>query len=199
MDSSTKSLFEESVKGLQDSFHSLWSEGAELSKKLTNINERVNELSATTVQANKEVNAVNKLSAFKEYDRQIVELTRKIEKLEKENTKLKEPKEPEKPKEPKEPEKPKEPDEPKEPGKPKEDYKLKEDEYNSGGEQPPPDMPDSEEEDEEDMEGEEFEHKGEQYWLVKDDEENFMYKFVGEDEIEEMPCGQLKNKKVVLF
>ena len=179
MDSNTTSLFEESVKGLQDSFHSLWTEGGELSKKLTNINERVNELSATTVQANKEVNAVNKLSAFKEYDRQIVELTRKIEKLEKENTKLKEPKEPEKPKEPKEPEKPKEPDEPKEPGKPKEDYKLKEDE--------------------EDMEGEEFEHKGEQYWLVKDDEENFMYKFVGEDEIEEMPCGQLKNKKVVLF
>jgi hypothetical protein len=35
--------------------------------------------------------------------------------------------------------------------------------------------------------------------LVMDDEENFMYKFVGEDEIEEMPCGQLKNKKVILF
>jgi chromosome segregation ATPase len=179
MDTNAKTLFEESIKGLQGSFHSLWTEGEDLSKKLSAINERVNELSATTLEANQEVTSVNKLSAFKEYDRQIVELTKQVDHLEKENNKLKEDKKKE---------------------------SEEENAYNSGGEQPPPDMPvadkeesgDEEEEsgDEDDEEeGEEYVYKGETYWMM--DEK--LYKFVSETEIEEEPCGVIVNKKPKLF
>jgi len=193
MDTNAKTLFEESIKGLQGSFHSLWTEGEDLSKKLSSLNERVNELSSTTLEANQEVTSVNKLSAFKEYDRQIVELTKQVEQLEKVNNKLREPV--------------------KEPVK-KEDTTDKEtdteDGYNSGGEQPPPDMPVSndveednvedpveEEDDEEesDEEGEEYVYKGETYWMMGEK----LYKFVSETEIEEEPCGVIVKKKPKLF
>jgi len=213
MDTNAKTLFEESIKGLQGSFHSLWTEGEDLSKKLSSLNERVNELSSTTLEANQEVTSVNKLSAFKEYDRQIVELTKQVEQLEKVNNKLRESV--------------------KEPIK-KEDTTDKEtdttdketdtidketdtvDGYNSGGEQPPPDMPvsdkeasdESDEEDEEDEEeeddeegeeddeeGEEYVYKGETYWMMDDK----LYKFVSETEIEEEPCGVIVKKKPKLF
>ena len=144
MDTNAKTLFEESIKGLQGSFHSLWTEGEDLSKKLSSLNERVNELSSTTLEANQEVTSVNKLSAFKEYDRQIVELTKQVEQLEKVNIKLKE-----QAKEPvKEPEDTVDKDKETETVK-KEDTAVSEDGYNSGGEQPPPDMPISDKEDEE--------------------------------------------------
>ena len=176
MDTNAKTLFEESIKGLQGSFHSLWTEGEDLSKKLSAINERVNELSATTLEANQEVTSVNKLSAFKEYDRQIVELTKQVDHLEKENNKLKEDKKKE---------------------------SEEENAYNSGGEQPPPDMPvadkeesgDEEEESGDEEEGEEYVYKGETYWMM--DEK--LYKFVSETEIEEEPCGVIVNKKPKLF
>jgi chromosome segregation ATPase len=175
MDTNAKTLFEESIKGLQGSFHSLWTEGEDLSKKLSAINERVNELSATTLEANQEVTSVNKLSAFKEYDRQIVELTKQVEHLEKVNNKLKEE---------------------------KKESEEEENEFNSGGEQPPPDMPvydkeesGDEEDDEDEEEGVEYVYKGETYWMM--DEK--LYKFVSETEIEEEPCGVIVNKKPKLF
>jgi predicted RNase H-like nuclease (RuvC/YqgF family) len=174
MDTNAKTLFEESIKGLQGSFHSLWTEGEDLSKKLSAINERVNELSATTLEANQEVTSVNKLSAFKEYDRQIVELTKQVEHLEKVNNKLKEQN--------------------------KETETVEEYEFNSGGEQPPPDMPvadkeESGDEEDDEEEGEEYVYKGETYWMM--DEK--LYKFVSETEIEEEPCGVIVNKKPKLF
>ena len=204
MDTNAKTLFEESIKGLQGSFHSLWTEGEDLSKKLSSLNERVNELSATTLEANQEVTSVNKLSAFKEYDRQIVELTKQVEHLEKVNNKLKE-----------------QGKETETVGKETETGKytaVSENGYNSGGEQPPPDMPISDkeeseedeeengeegEDDEEDEEeggeseeeGEEYVYKGETYWMM--DEK--LYKFVSETEIEEEPCGVIVKKKPKLF
>ena len=101
---------------------------------------------------------------------------------------------------------------------------LGDDEYNSGGEQPPPDMPvssdsdieeepeeeleeeepeeeeleEEEEEEEEELDGEEYIHKGKSYWLVKD-EDNFLFNFIGDDEIEEMPCGQFFDNKPEFF
>jgi len=131
-------------------------------------------------------------------------------------------------------------------------YHLEDDEYNSGGEQPPPDMPissdseeaeeeeeeaeveeeeeeeaeeeeeeaeveeaeveeaeeeeeeeeeaeeEEEEAEEEELDGEEYIHKGKSYWLVRD-EDNFLFNFIGDDEIEEMPCGQFFDNKPEFF
>ena len=208
MDNKTKNLFDSSIIGLRDSFNSLWTEGEELAKKLQNLNERVNELTKTTSEATKEVTIVNKLSLFKEYDRQIVELTRKIELLEKENGKFKE-------KHKLELEKKKLEKKKKKDKKDKEEIVEEvvevvevvevESEYNSGGEQPPPHMPKASdepvpsEEEEGEEEGEEYEYKGETYWLIRDSEEDFFYKFITEEEIEDMPCGQLLDNEPVLF
>jgi len=187
MDTNAKTLFEESIKGLQGSFHSLWTEGEDLSKKLSCLNERVNELSATTLEANQEVTSVNKLSAFKEYDRQIVELTKQVEQLEKVNIKLKESVKESVKEAVKESVK-------------KEDT-VEEEGFNSGGEQPPPDMPVSDKEEsaeegeESEEEGEEYVYKGETYWMM--DEK--LYKFVSDTEIEEEPCGVIVKKKPKLF
>ena len=209
MDNKTKNLFDNSIIGLRDSFNSLWTEGEELSKKLQNLNERVNELTKTTSEATKEVTIVNKLSLFKEYDRQIVALTRKMELLEKENGKFKEKHKLELEKKKLEKKKKKE----------KKELvievvevvevveEVEEVGYNSGGEQPAPDMPKAADEpapapsDEEgdEEEGEEYEYKGETYWLIRDSEEDFFYKFITEEEIEDMPCGQLLDNEPVLF
>jgi len=195
MDTNAKTLFEESIKGLQGSFHSLWTEGEDLSKKLSCLNERVNELSATTLEANQEVTSVNKLSAFKEYDRQIVELTKQVEQLEKVNIKLKETvKETVK-------EAVKESVKKEDTVEEDEDEDEEEEGFNSGGEQPPPDMPVSDKEgsaeegEESEEEGEEYVYKGETYWMM--DEK--LYKFVSDTEIEEEPCGVIVKKKPKLF
>ena len=193
MDTNAKTLFEESIKGLQGSFHSLWTEGEDLSKKLSCLNERVNELSATTLEANQEVTSVNKLSAFKEYDRQIVELTKQVEQLEKVNIKLKETV--------KETVKEAVKESVKKEDTVEEDEDEEEDGFNSGGEQPPPDMPVSDKEEsaeegeESEEEGEEYVYKGETYWMM--DEK--LYKFVSDTEIEEEPCGVIVKKKPKLF
>ena len=79
--------------------------------------------------------------------------------------------------------------------------------YNSGNEQPPPNMPtasDSEsgeesgEESEEELEGDEISVDGVEYWYVSDSD-NYIYKFISEEEVDEMPCGTYINLKINLF
>ena len=181
----TKELFDKSIIGLQDSFNSLFDKEKELASSLKDVNKRINEISVATQEVETELPIVNKLSAFKEYDRQIVELNMKIEFLEKQNEKLKKKEESK--------------EESKEDGEDKG--------YNSGNEQPPPNMPtasDSEsgegsgEESEEELEGDEISVDGVEYWYVSDSD-NYIYKFISEEEVDEMPCGTYINLKINLF
>ena len=185
----TKELFDKSIIGLQDSFNSLFEKENELASSLKDVKNRINEISVATQEVETELPIVNKLSAFKEYDRQIVELNKKIEFLEKQNEKLKKKEEPK---------------------------ESKEEGYNSGNEQPPPNMPtasDSEkseeesvdesvdesgEESEEELEGDEISVDGVDYWYVSDSD-NYIYKFISEEEVDEMPCGTYINLKINLF
>ena len=66
----TKELFDKSIIGLQDSFNSLFEKEQELASSLKDIHNRINEISVATQEVETELPIVNKLSAFKEYDRQ---------------------------------------------------------------------------------------------------------------------------------
>ena len=189
----TKELFDRSIKGLQDSFNSLFVKEKELSNSLKSVNDRMNELSVITQEVEKEVekevSTVNKLSAFKEYDRQIVELNKKIEFLEKRNEK-----------------------QDKKLKKKEESEDLQDDEYNSGNEQPPPNMPNASDSDNEsnsesnsgsegsaeELDGDEISVDGVDYWFVNDSDK-YIYKFISEEEVDEMPCGTYINLKIKLF
>ena len=191
----TKELFDRSIKGLQDSFNSLFVKEKELSNSLKSVNDRMNELSVITQEVEKEVekevSTVNKLSAFKEYDRQIVELNKKIEFIEKQNEKQNKKQD-------------------KKLKKKEESEELQDDEYNSGNEQPPPNMPNASDSNHEsnsnsesegsaeELDGDEISVDGVDYWFVNDSDK-YIYKFISEEEVDEMPCGTYINLKIKLF
>ena len=177
-----KELFDKSIIGLQDSFNSLFEKEHELVSSLKDIHNRINEISVATQEVETEIPIVNKLSAFKEYDRQIVELNMKIEFLEKQNEKLKKKEEPK-----------------------EEDAGEG---YNSGNEHPPPNMPGASDSDKQsnnqsdesadELDGDEISVDGVEYWYVNDSD-NYIYKFISDEEVDEMPCGTYINLKINLF
>jgi len=116
------------------------------------------------------------------------------EELEEEEPEEEEELEPEEEEEPEELEEPEEEEEEEEP----EPEELEEEEEEPEEEPEEEELEEEEEEEEEELDGEEYIHKGKSYWLVKD-EDNFLFNFIGDDEIEEMPCGQFFDNKPEFF